>query len=116
MKEATIKVLAQVVSTGVDIWKENEANTQTNDAVVAKLPYHFCNCYLPLTSNSQFVEANVKEARIVSTTERNEELQSVYAICQYFFVWKTEAFDKHSSNKSPPNLDHDYTSELHPLK
>ena len=31
---------------------------------------------------SQFVEAGVKEARIVSTTGRSKELRSVYAICQ----------------------------------
>jgi hypothetical protein len=39
MEEAKIKVLLaqQVVSTGVDIWKENEASPQTNDSVVTKL-------------------------------------------------------------------------------
>ena len=82
--EATIKLLAQVVSTGVDIWiEDDEASTQTShDSTVAKLRDHFCNCYLPLASNSQFVAAGVKEARIVSSTERNEELQSVYATCR----------------------------------
>jgi hypothetical protein len=86
MERATIKLLAQVVSRGVDIWKEakDEAtSTEANDSKVAKLRDHFCNCYLPLASNSQFVEAGVKEARIVSTTGRNEELRSVYyAICR----------------------------------
>jgi hypothetical protein len=74
MEEATIRLLAQVVSTGVDIWKEdNEAtSTEANDYGVAKLRDHFCNCYLPLASNSQFVEAGVMEA-IVLTTRRNEE-------------------------------------------
>jgi hypothetical protein len=65
MEEATIKQLAQVVSTGVDIWKDGEASTQTNDSAVAKLGDHFCSCYLPLASNSQFVE-DVKEAGIVN--------------------------------------------------
>jgi hypothetical protein len=86
MEEATIKLLAQVVSEGVDIWKEEDDDEATstqanNDSGVAKLRDYFCNCYLPLASNSQFVEAGVKEARIVSTTGRNEELRSVYAIC-----------------------------------
>jgi hypothetical protein len=79
MEEATIKLLAQVVSEGVDIWKEDDdeatISTQANDSGgVAKLRDHFCNCYLPLASNFQFVEAGVKEARIVSTTGRNQEL------------------------------------------
>ena len=71
-----------MVSTGVDIWKDDEASIQTNDSAVAILRDHFCSSYLPLASNSQFVEAGVKEARIVSTTGRNEELRSVYAICR----------------------------------
>ncbi len=40
MEEATIKLLAQVVSRGVDIWKEanDEAtSTEANDSGVAKL-------------------------------------------------------------------------------
>ena len=77
IEEATIRLLAQVVSEGVDIWKEDDEATSTeatDSAGVAKLRDHFCNCYLPLASNSQFVEAGVKEARIVSTTGRNEEL------------------------------------------
>jgi hypothetical protein len=84
MEEATIKLLAQVVSRGVDIWKEagDEAtSTEANDSGVAKLRDNFCNCYLSLASNSQFVEAGVKEARIVPTMGRNKELRSVYAIC-----------------------------------
>jgi hypothetical protein len=36
----------------------------------------------------QFVEAGVKEARIVSTTGRREELCSVYAICRSFLFGK----------------------------
>ena len=85
MEEATIKLLAQVVSRGVDIWKEADdeaTRTEANDSGVAKLRDHFCNCYLLLASNSRFVEAGVKEARIESTTGRNKELRSVYAICR----------------------------------
>jgi hypothetical protein len=40
MEEATVKVLAQVVSRGVDIWKEDDeeaTSTQANDSGVAKL-------------------------------------------------------------------------------
>jgi hypothetical protein len=36
--------------------------------------------YLPLASHTQFVEAGVKEAKIVSTTDRSEPLRSAYAI------------------------------------
>jgi hypothetical protein len=91
MEEAT-KVLAQVVATGVDIWKEDAEGVLTeNDSAAAKLRDHFCNCYLPLASNSQFVEAGVKEARIASTTGRNEELRSVYAICRSFLFGKLES-------------------------
>ena len=36
--------------------------------------------YLPLASQTQFVEAGVKEAKIVSTTDRSEQLRSIYAI------------------------------------
>jgi hypothetical protein len=73
------------VSEGVDIWKEDDdkaiSTQEANDSGVTKLRDHFSKCYLPLASNSQFVEPGVKEARTVSTTGRNEELQSVYAIC-----------------------------------
>jgi hypothetical protein len=57
--------LVSDVSTGVDIWKDDDAiSTQTtNDSAAAKLGDHLCSCYLPLASNSQFVEAGVKEAR-----------------------------------------------------
>jgi hypothetical protein len=33
-----------------------------------------------VTFNSQFVEAGVKEAKIVSTAGKNEELRSVHAV------------------------------------
>jgi hypothetical protein len=36
--------------------------------------------YLPLASQTQFVEAGVKEAKIVSQLDRSEQLRSVYAI------------------------------------
>jgi hypothetical protein len=36
--------------------------------------------YLPLASQTQFVEAGVKEAKIVSQSDRSEQLRSVYAI------------------------------------
>jgi hypothetical protein len=114
MEEATIKQLAQVVSTGVDIWRDDNAiSTQKNDSAVAKLWDHFCSCYLPFASNSQFVEAGVKEARIVSTT--GKKLRALLRLCHLpvFFVWKSEAFDKHSS-KSPPNLDCDHWTKLDP--
>jgi hypothetical protein len=88
MEEATINQSAQVVSKGVDIWKDDKASTRTNDSVVAKLRDHFCSCYLPFVSNSQFVEAGVKEARIVSTTGRNGQLRSDYAICPSFLFGK----------------------------
>jgi hypothetical protein len=65
MEEATIKLLAQVMSKGVDIWKDDEVSTIQNDSGVATLQDPFCNCHL------QFVEAGVKEAKIVSTTRIN---------------------------------------------
>jgi hypothetical protein len=89
MEEATIKQLVQVVSTGVDIWKDDGAiSAQKNDSAAAKLRDHFCSCYRLLASNSQFVEAGVKVVRIVSTTGRNEELCSVYAICRSILFGK----------------------------
>lgn len=36
--------------------------------------------YLPLASQTQFVEAGVKEAKIVSQSDRSEQLRSAYAI------------------------------------
>jgi hypothetical protein len=111
MEEATIKLLAQVVSRGVDIWKEadNEAtSTEANDSGVAKLRDHFCNCYLPLASNSHFVEAGVKEARIVSTTGRNEELRSVYAICRSCLFGKLKP-----STNTPPRVHQILTVIIH---
>jgi hypothetical protein len=36
--------------------------------------------YLPLASHTQFVEAGVKEAKIVSQSDRSEQLRSAYAI------------------------------------
>lgn len=42
---------------------------------------HFLySAYLPLPSNTQFVEAGVKEAKIVSCTDRSEPLRSAYAV------------------------------------
>jgi hypothetical protein len=81
--DATAKLLAQLVSTGVDIWKEEDA--PKNDAALRD---HFCSVCVPLASNSQFVEAGVKEAKIVSTTGRNEELRSVCAISRSFLFEK----------------------------
>jgi hypothetical protein len=87
--DVTTKRLAQVIATGrFDIWTNDEQILTQNDFEAAKLRDHFCNCYLPLASNSQFVEAGVKEAKIVSTTGRNEELRSVYAICRSFLFGK----------------------------
>jgi hypothetical protein len=54
----------------------------------AALRDHFCSMHLPLASNSQFVEAGVKEAKIVSTAGRNEELRSACAICRSFLFEK----------------------------
>ena len=86
--EANTRLLAQLVATGVDIWKEDDnGNVTENDAALRD---HFCSFYVPLASNSQFVEAGVKEAKIVSTTGRNEELRSVYAICRSFLFDKLE--------------------------
>jgi hypothetical protein len=70
-----------------------------NDSEAAKLRDHFCNCYLLLASNSQFVEAGVKEAKIVSTTGRNEELCSVYVICRSFLFGKLEP-----TKNTPPRI------------
>jgi hypothetical protein len=87
--DETTKRLAHVIATGrFDIRMNDEQILTQNDTVAAKLRHHFCNCYLPLASNSQFVEAGVKEAKIVSTTGRNEELRSVYAICLSFLFGK----------------------------
>ena len=45
-------------------------------------PYkHFLyTTYLPLASHTQFVEAGVKEAKLVSCTDRSEALRSAYAV------------------------------------
>jgi hypothetical protein len=77
--DAGTKLPAQLVSAGVDIWKEEDA--PENDAALRD---HFCSVCVPLASNSQFVEAGVKEAKIVSATGRNEELRSVRAISRSF--------------------------------
>jgi hypothetical protein len=42
---------------------------------------HFMyEAYLPLASHTQFVEAGVKEAKIISCTDRSEQLRSAYAV------------------------------------
>jgi hypothetical protein len=42
---------------------------------------HFMySAYLPLASHTQFVEAGVKEAKIISCTDRSEPLRSAYAV------------------------------------
>lgn len=46
----------------------------------------FCSKYLPLCSNSQPDESTVKEARNVSSTGREEELHSSYAIGRSFIL------------------------------
>jgi len=38
--------------------------------------------FLPLASHTQFVEAGVKEAKLVSQSDRSEQLRSAYAICR----------------------------------
>jgi hypothetical protein len=91
------KSLAELVARGVDIWKEEDGVLTQNDATIVTLRDHFCSVYLPLASNSQFVEAGVKEAKIVSTTGRNEELRSVYAICRSFL------FEKLKPTKNTPD-------------
>jgi hypothetical protein len=64
------KMLAEAVATGVDIWKEDDDGALAeNDAALRD---HFCSKHLPLASNLQFVEAGVKEAKIVSTPGQNE--------------------------------------------
>jgi hypothetical protein len=57
----------------------------------------FCSVCVPLASNSQFVEAGVKEAKIVATTGRNAELLSVHAISRSFL------FEKLKPTKNAPD-------------
>jgi hypothetical protein len=106
MEDATQRL---AVASIVDIWKVEDRLTQ-NDSDAAKLRDHFCNCYLPIASNSQFVEAGVKEAKIVSTTGRNDEALCVRHL-PVFFVWKAGA-DKEHSSKNPPNIDCGHQSEF----
>jgi hypothetical protein len=42
--------------------------------------YFMYAAYLPLASHTQFVEAGVKEAKIISCTDRSEQLRSAYAV------------------------------------
>jgi hypothetical protein len=58
---ATTKLLAEVVATQADIWRDDD---------------HFCSTCLPLASDSQLVKAGLKEAKVISTTGRNWELRS----------------------------------------
>jgi hypothetical protein len=83
----TTKLSAELVARGVDVWKEEDgALTQNNAGTVALRDSFFSSSVcLPLASTSHFVEASVKEAKIVLTTGRNEELRSVCAICGSFF-------------------------------
>eukprot|EP00957_Ditylum_brightwellii_P057514 4360742-Ditylum_brightwellii.AAC.1 len=53
--------------------------TAENPSVVQK---HFWSHYIADASNTQFVERGVKEAWNISSTNRSEELRSVYAICR----------------------------------
>jgi hypothetical protein len=76
----TDQQLVELVGRGVNIWKQEDGVLTQNDA----LRDHFCSVCLPLASNSQFAEAGVKEAKIVSATGRNEELRSVCAISRSF--------------------------------
>ena len=41
---------------------------------------YLLSAYLPLASHTQFVEAGVKEAKVVSQSDRSEQLRSAYAI------------------------------------
>jgi hypothetical protein len=91
-KDEATKQLAQIVATGVDVWKEDEEGslTQNDAATVTVRGDHFCSLHLPLASNSQFVEGGGKEAKIASTTGRNEELRSARAICRSFLFGKLQ--------------------------
>jgi hypothetical protein len=113
--EETTKRLAQLVATGVDIcWKEAPAPTAAltitllppgeHAPAIAELRNHFCTSYLPLALNSQFVEAGVKEAKSagVSTTGRNEELRSIYAICRSFLFGQLNSMTKNTPARVRP--------------
>lgn len=66
--------LATQINNGMDLW--------TNDETQGWLETRqkFCVDYLPLFSNSQPAESAVKEAKnVLSSTGRDEELQSIYA-------------------------------------
>jgi hypothetical protein len=52
------------------------------DPVTAPISNFLYHMYLPLASHTQFVEAGVKEAKNVSTTDRSEMLRSAYAVCR----------------------------------
>lgn len=52
--------------------------------------YFMWSRYLPLPSHTQFVEAGVKEAKVVSTTGRSEEIQSCYAILRAALIRSEE--------------------------
>ncbi len=74
-----VTAAVDLVDTGHDLRVEIDHPDTINRELVAVQGYMF-EQYLPLASNTQFVESGVKEAKIVATTGRHEELRSIYAI------------------------------------
>jgi len=67
-------VAAQLVlDNGLDL-RDQENFDQIRDYMQVK--------FLALASHTQFVEAGVKEAKLVSQSDRSEQLRSAYAICR----------------------------------
>ena len=84
------KDAANLLLSGVDL--RSVGSFQSN-AIVKEL----WKTYLALASQTQFVERGVKEAKIVSSTNREEEQRSAYAIIRSCNVHCDEIHDKTST-------------------
>ena len=63
-----------IVQDNVDLWMFNYEGDNR------PIRLHLHSTYLPLTSQTQFVESHVKDAKFVSQTDRSEELRTCMAI------------------------------------
>jgi hypothetical protein len=68
---------SQALFHGHDLREMEQHNDETKD-----LKAYLYSMYLPLASQTQFVEAGVKEAKNVSITDRSEMLRSAYAVAR----------------------------------
>ena len=69
--------------------------------------------FLPMPSNTQFVESGVKEAKIVSATNRSEQMHSIYAIIRSAHVFPG---DKTLTSAPKQALARIISAELHSVE